>query len=182
MQLEMKMKNDFEKILENLKRETSYSIDINNTNEKNNNFEDKKIQTIYEDKYKFDEEKKISSRFNVVWSENKETLLFFLIISVIVILIGLISSNDYLIFVGVFSFILSSVIIFITFYRYIITVSTKLSLPSNIIERIERLETKVNYIMKEIKESKGGVPYDVASEINEIKAVLKRLVEVNKKR
>lgn len=178
------MKNDFEKILENLKKETSYSLDIKDLKENDSNLDDKSTVNNfnYETKYRFEEEKRISSKFNVIWSENKETLLFFLIISAIVILIGLISSTDYIIFIGVFSFLLSCIIIFITFYRYILTVSTKVSLPSNIIERIERLETKINYLMKETKESKNGVSYDVVSEINEIKAVLKRLVEVNKKK
>lgn len=181
------MKNDFESILENLKKETSYFSELDDIKEGNNTLEAKETKKVdsfltQRDKYKIENDKNVSSKFNVVWSENKETLLFFLIVSLIVILVGILSSIDYVIFAGIFSFLLASVIIFITFYRYVISASAKTVYPSNILDRIERLETKMNYLMKELNDFKGETSYDLVSEINEIKAVLKSIVEVNKKR
>ncbi|MCX7641970.1 MAG: hypothetical protein N2Z20_04980 [Elusimicrobiales bacterium] len=178
------MSEELEKILEELKKETLYDFGL----EKNINLKDvekkielsdsKNIENYYsKQNIEFKDERKNLSTYNVAWSENKETLIFFMIVSVIVILIGLISSTDYIIFAGIFSFILSSVIIFITFYRYVLTVSVKASMPTGILERIEKIESKINYLMKEHQLiSKQGFGSDLRDEINELKAIIKTLI------
>ncbi len=174
------MSDELEKILEKLKEETSSFDDFSKNiiedskHQKDNSIKNEQLKRNLAAYSSVDIEKKVSSKFNVVWSENKETLIFFMIISVIVIFAGLISGFEYITFAGVVSFILSSVIMFITFYRYIIAVSSKVSLPDGFVERIYELENKVGYIMK--KTASGGVDNKIAEEISEIKSIIKVLM------
>lgn len=185
------MNDEFGKILEELKKETSYDSIIKEEkepkfsagDEQNTKFIENKSINNVDNSLIVEEEKKVISKFNIIWSENKETMLFFMIISVIVIVIGIISSSDYVIFVGVVSFILSAIIIFITFYRYILTVSIKTSIPSGLLDRIERMEGKISYLMKEREKGvREYVGHDLRTELEEIKAVLKTLMTVNRKK
>lgn len=121
-------------------------------------------------------------RFNTVWSENKETLLFGMLASIIVIVIGLISSAEYITFAGVISFLLFAVITFITFYKYILVSVSKSQIPKDLIDRIEVLERKVQYFSSK----KGGSISDekiseIEGKVEELKVIVKTLLQsINK--
>ncbi|MGC9070079.1 MAG: hypothetical protein ACP5IO_02065 [Elusimicrobiales bacterium] len=172
------MSDELKEIIDKLKEETSKDF------LKSKMFvDDKKVDSYQKDratslvKHSFDTDivKKNLSRFNVVWSENKETLIFFMILSVIVIFAGLISGLEYITFAGVASFLLSAAIIFITFYRYVITASSKVLLPNDLVDRVNELENKVSYIMKK-NVSNSGDNERIIEELNEIKSVVKILM------
>lgn len=75
-------------------------------------------------------ETQVNSRFNVVWSENKEALLFCLLSSACVILVGVFAQREYVILAGVISFVLFSIVSFAAFFRYVTAASlNKPSLP-----------------------------------------------------
>lgn len=174
------MSSELERILEKLKEETSYEPTIEERREvflKQASGPNKAFNIVEKEMVVDDEKKRLAS-FNVIWSENKETMLFFMILSVIVVVVGVISLKDYIIFAGIFSFILSAIVIFLAFYRYITQATTKSSIPSQLLDRIERMEVKIDYLMKEMK--KGGIEKGIdpqfRDEIEEIKSVLKTLM------
>lgn len=122
-----------------------------------------------------------SSKFNVAWSENKETLLFSVLASIIVIIIGLISSYEYITVIGSVSFMLFSVLVFITFFRYVLIAYQKSKIPEDIINRISALEKKMEYLSQKETGLSSGRTKDMENEIREIKSVLKTVLSSFKK-
>lgn len=174
------MSEEFEKILQELKKEVSdnKTLDLNNSNKEDTLVKTNDInvaKTLSVNDISYDIDKKAKTRHNMIWDENKETLLFFIIISVIVILIGLVSGHEYITVIGSTAFLLSSTICFLSFYGYIRNISSKGLLTSNLDDRVSKLERKVNYIMQK-KADSFVVQDDIKSEIEEIKAILKTII------
>ncbi|GAB4029665.1 MAG: hypothetical protein Fur0012_04330 [Elusimicrobiota bacterium] len=120
-------------------------------------------------------ERGINPKFNMVWSENKEALLFGMLASVIVLLIGIFSEKEYVSMVGAVSFMLFSLVSFIAFFRYALTASSSPAL--DISQKLLELERKVSSIGS--YSPHGGISEEKAREmegkIEEIRSVIKTL-------
>lgn len=173
----------FENILDELKKETFKDGVI--LNEADNFEENKQNDTPvidYNFSIKSKESDHYNAKFNVIWSENKETLLFSLLSSIIVIITGIISSYEYIVFLGAVSFMLFSVLVFISFFRYILVAYHKSKIPEDVYSRISAVEKKVDFLSKKDSVSGSGIKNkDLEEEVAEIKSVLKTLISSLKK-
>ncbi|MEW6013494.1 MAG: hypothetical protein AB1602_08865 [Elusimicrobiota bacterium] len=174
--------NKLENLLNDLKKESiTEELDFKETENKTeeNFFYDKPSPPRFDFNIKTDNI--ASPKFNVIWSENKETLLFSLLASIIVIVVGLISSYEYLAVIGSVSFMLFSVLVFITFFRYVLVAYQKSKVPEDIINRINVIEKKIDYISKKETGLGLGRSKDLENEVQEIKSVLKTVLGSLKK-
>lgn len=116
-------------------------------------------------------------KFNVIWSENKETLLFSLLISVVVIIIGLISNYIYITFAGILSFLLFSVLVFITFFNYVLVSKQRSQLPSSIIDKISTIESKLDFLYKKGGSFSSNEKYsELEEKVEELKNIVRTIV------
>lgn len=171
---------DFKDLLDELKKETELKdIDKSfDSPEKNIEVKERENNDLTR-RYSFvPREQGSGNKFNVIWSENKETLLFSLLSSIIVIMAGLLSSYDYIVIVGVISFMLFSVLVFITFFRYVLISYQKSKIPDELLNRIITLEKRVEFISKEKDYSGGdiGRVKKIEDEVDEIKTLLRTLL------
>jgi len=179
-------KNKLEDILNELKKETDFMEPLEKETDDFKKFtqqteSEKDVIKNYNNTFYDLDYKNVSSKFNVVWAENKETLLFSVLSSIIVIMIGFLSGYDYIIIGGFLAFILFSVLIFFTFFKYVTVVSAKAKIPQDLINKIETLERKVEFLLrKDIKTPQGKVE-KIEEEVREIKLVLKSVVDSIKK-
>jgi ABC-type multidrug transport system fused ATPase/permease subunit len=174
-------KNNFEKLLNELKNEE----DIFRENDVN--FDYIRPSSMWNKpekespKYFIPEntESEKMSKFNVIWSENKESLLLFLLASVIVIVLGLISSVNFLTVIGSISFLVFTALIFITFFRYVSSAVSRTRVPDEIINRIESIERRIDFLSKKDGISSNTLPEKRLSrleeEIQEMRMVLKTI-------
>ncbi len=108
-----------------------------------------------------------ASRFNAVWSENKESLLFCLLASACVILTGVLSQKEYVTLAGTISFVLFSIVSFAAFFRYVSTSSS----AENLQPQSFRYEPQKHYpsTMSADKER------ELEGKIEELRSVIKAL-------
>jgi hypothetical protein len=123
----------------------------------------------------------LPTKFNIVWAENKETLLLSLLSSIIVIIIGLFSGYDYITIGGFFVFVLFSILIFFTFFRYVMVASSKSKIPDELLRKINLLEKKIEFLPKKDFKVSDDRIVRMEEELNEIKLIVKTLVDSIKK-
>ncbi len=117
----------------------------------------------------------INPKFNILWSENKEALLFGMLASIIVLLIGIFSDREYISMVGGVSFMLFSLVSFMAFFRYIVFASYAQRRNDDLIYKISELERKVSTF------SNSSVSFDdrkikeLEDKVAELKAIVKTL-------
>jgi len=123
-------------------------------------------------------EKKFSPKFNIIWSENKETLLFGMLISVIVVILGIMVNTEYIIITGTISFILFSFISFLVFLRYITIISAQNKVPPDLRDRIDKVEDKIEALInnKNIYLSDNRNE-ELNEKIEELKTIIRTLVK-----
>lgn len=119
-------------------------------------------------------ERHINSKFNVVWSENKETLLFAMLASIIVLLIGIFSEREYISMVGGVSFMLFSLVSFMAFFRYIMFASYAQRKDDDLIYKISELERKVSTMSNPSSFDDRKVK-ELEDKVAELKAIVKTL-------
>ena len=179
----MKKNNRLDDILNELRKEVVSETSFDNIED--HNYLEKNMSSFTKPSKDFSSHYNANlSKFNVVWAENKETLLFLLLSSIIVIIIGLLSGYDYIIIVGLFSFAIFSVLIFLTFFKYINAASSKVRIPEDFLRRVDTLERRVEFLSKkEMKSanSHGSRVEKLEEEVREMKLVVKSLIDSIKK-
>ncbi len=176
----------FDDLLGELKKEV-YIKDIDNKEdfiEKNIVLNEEKNVNYKKNDFHIDSNfnKHLPDKFNTAWSENKETLIFFLLISAVVILIGLLASNSYIIYTGCGSFLLFSLIIFIVFFKYAQKANKDFKVPPELVERMNIIERKIDFISKKERNYLSSSRLnELEEQIQEIKTVLKTLIDTNKR-
>lgn len=172
----IKVKNNkIENLLNELKSQSSLIDDMDSNF--SNDTPEKNIKNYVSNNFKHEH---YEPKFNIIWSENKETLLFSLLISVVVIIIGLISNYIYITFAGILSFLLFSILVFITFFNYVLVSKQKSQIPSDIISKINTIENKLDFLYK-----KGGTTsfssnekyLELEERVEELKNVVKTILE-----
>ena len=83
---------------------------------------------------------------NVVWSENKEALLFGVLASLVAIFGGILAGIDYVILIGSVSFMLFSFIMVLTLFGYYLNFGKKNSEEGILGERVDRLSRRLEAI------------------------------------
>lgn len=83
---------------------------------------------------------------NPLWSENKEFVLFSLLASVVLSIVGIISSVDYLTLVGAIGFLLSAIVIFLMMFNYAEAIKKKSPADVNMQARIDELSQKIESV------------------------------------
>jgi ABC-type multidrug transport system fused ATPase/permease subunit len=174
----MKKTEDLKSLLDKLKAEASYDYEleerkteepklpvyprINKTNDAN--FSNNRNNS-------FSQFKAINPKFNVVWSENKESLLFSILSSVIVVIIGVITSLEYITLVGLISFLLFSIVTFLAFFRYVLIATQKEQMSSDVALRLEKLEREISNLSQ--GELGGNRIFELEEKIEELRIILK---------
>lgn len=81
---------------------------------------------------------------NVIWSENKETMLFGMLASLIAILSGILAALDYVILIGAVSFMLFSFMMALALFGYYLNFRTKTSDGGGMMsERVDQLARRL---------------------------------------
>jgi len=173
--------NKLDKILNDLKKEINFDISFENKEfNESNDISLKKTEPEIKDKV-FINNFTSSSKFNIIWAENKETLLFSLLCSIMTIIIGLLSDYEYIIIGGFFTFILFSVLVFITFFKYVMLASSKARIPDDVLKRIDIIERKLEILSRKDIKSPDSKINEIEDEIREMKMVLKTIVDTIKR-
>lgn len=80
---------------------------------------------------------------NLIWSENKETMLFGILASLVAILGGILAGLEYLILAGTVSFVLFSFITVLTLFGYYLRFNRKNSDDGRLNSRVDQLSRRL---------------------------------------
>ncbi len=86
------------------------------------------------------------SGHNVIWSENKETMLFGVLAALIAALGGVLAGIDYLVLIGSVVFMLFSFMMFLALFGYYLNFRRKGSSEGGLAERVDALSRKVEML------------------------------------
>lgn len=95
---------------------------------------------------------------NVIWSENKETMLFGVLASLIAALGGILAGIDYLVLIGSVVFMLFSFMMFLALFGYYLNFRRKGPSGDGLAERVDALSRKVEMLSGRAV-SGAGAPY-----------------------
>jgi len=97
-----------------------------------------------------------SSGPNTIWSENKETMLFGILASLIAALGGILAGIDYLVLIGAVVFMLFSFIMCLTLFGYYLNFRRRAPSESGLAERVDALSRKVETLSGKAVSGGGG--------------------------
>jgi hypothetical protein len=80
---------------------------------------------------------------NVIWSENKETMLFGILASLVAILGGILAGHEYLMLVGTMSFLLFTLITVLTLLGYYFNFRRENPEDRSLAERVDQLSRRL---------------------------------------
>ena len=83
---------------------------------------------------------------NVIWSENKETMLFGVLTALIAALGGILAGLDYLVWIGAVVFMLFSFIMFLALFGYYLNFRRKGPSETGLAERVDALSRKIEML------------------------------------
>ena len=117
-----------------------------------------------------------------LWGENKEFALFSLLASVVLSIVGIISSVDYLTLVGAVGFLLSIIAIFLLMFNYVTSVKKASPLDDNIQIKIDELSQKIDSVGAGDYSTGGFSPSDervqeMEGKIEELRTIVKSLMK-----
>ena len=95
---------------------------------------------------------------NVIWSENKETMLFGVLASLIAALGGILAGLDYLVWIGAVVFMLFSFMMFLALFGYYLNFRRKGPSEAGLAERVDALSRKIEMLSGRAV-SGGGAAY-----------------------
>lgn len=99
---------------------------------------------------------------NLVWSENKESMLFGMLASLIAALGGILAGLDYLVLIGAVVFMLFSFMMLLALFGYYLNFRRRGSEGSGLAERVDALSRKVE-TLSSMAASRGGGAYQPAA-------------------
>ena len=103
---------------------------------------------------------------NVIWSENKETMLFGVLASLIAALGGILAGIDYLVLIGAVVFMLFSFIMFLALFGYYLNFRRRGRSEGGLAERVDALSRKVEMLSGRAA-SGGAASYQSAGQEKE---------------
>jgi hypothetical protein len=121
---------------------------------------------------------------NLVWSENKETILFGMLTALIAAFGGILSGLDYLVLIGGVVFMLFSFMMLLTLFGYYLNSRRKSGVPEGqgLAEKVEALSRRVESLSS-MAASGGGMGYSPSQEkerelehkVDELRVLVKTL-------
>ncbi|MBU2573377.1 MAG: hypothetical protein KKH28_04795 [Elusimicrobia bacterium] len=125
---------------------------------------------------------------NLIWSENKETMLFGMLASLVAALGGILAALDYLILIGAVSFMFFSFIMVFTLFGYYRNFSGKSSGEAELTGRLDALSRKVESLVLcagAAQSSAGGFrgrDKDLEQKVEELRILVKSLAKAVEER
>lgn len=125
---------------------------------------------------------------NLIWSENKEAMLFGVLASLVAILGGILAGLDYVILVGAVSFMLFSFIMCLTLFGYYLNFRRKNSEEGRLGERVDQLSRRLEAMAMKgpAGPSQGGLPArgkdkELEQRVDELRTLVKSLARAVEK-
>ncbi|MFA6434246.1 MAG: hypothetical protein WCW52_06075 [Elusimicrobiales bacterium] len=122
---------------------------------------------------------------NLIWSENKETMLFGMLASLIAMLGGSLAGLDYVILIGAVSFMLFSFIMCLTLFGYYLNFKKKNSEGGLLSERVDQLSRRLEALSaKGFTVPSHGLPSahgkdkELEHKVDELRTLVKALARV----
>ena len=118
---------------------------------------------------------------NVLWKENKEFALFSLLTGVVLSIVGIVSSVNYLTLVGAIVFLLSAIIIFLLMFNY--AKSFKKSFPPDYSTNVKIDELSQKIELMDAKDYSAGFSLsdervkEMEGKIEELRTIVKTLMK-----
>ena len=133
----------------------------------------------------FDKRERGLDADNMLWNENKETVAFGLLASVVLSIIGVISSIDYLILVGAIGALLFIILIFLLMFSYSSSFRKSSPVDMNMRRKIEELSEKVDSLSvgnSGYSQEQFSLPdskvQEMDGKIEELRVIIKSLIRV----
>ena len=180
--------SNFKKLLNDIRDGETESEDIDNQASKppiKSHFINKK--SIGKPVLKISSPKWINERVkhtesNTLWSENKELSLFSLLASVVLSIVGIVSSVDYLTLVGSIGFLLSAIAIFLLMFNYAGSVKKDAPSNNNYTKKIDELSQKIESMDLGDYSTGSSLPTDervqeMEGKIEELRTIVKSLMK-----
>lgn len=120
---------------------------------------------------------------NLIWSENKETMLFGMLASLVALLGGILASLDYLTLIGAVSFMFFSLITFLALFGYYLNFRRKSSGAAGLSARLDALSRKVESLVLRggpAQSSAGGFrggDQNLEQKVEELRMLVKSLAK-----
>lgn len=127
---------------------------------------------------------------NVIWSENKETMLFGVLASLIAALGGILAGLDYLVWIGAVVFMLFSFMMFLALFGYYLNFRRRGPSETGLAERVDVLSRKVEMLSGRAV-SGGGASYqspgqererELEHRVEELRVLVKSLAKAVEQR
>lgn len=122
---------------------------------------------------------------NLIWSENKETMLFGVLASLVAILGGILSGLDYVVLIGAVSFMLFSFIMCLTLFGYYLNFRRRNSEEGVLSERVDQLSRRLEALTAKglTGQFQGGLPprgkdKELEQKVEELRMLVKSLSKV----
>ena len=119
---------------------------------------------------------------NVVWSENKEAMLFGVLASVIMALGGVLAGLEYLVLVGAVFFILFGLVMFLALFGYYLNFRSRVRSDQGLSERVDALSRKLETLAarpQPVGQTLGGMGSEKERElehkVEELRVLVKSL-------
>ena len=180
--------SNFKRLLNNIRDDVPESNNVSNRAPENLNkgsfinkksFERPVLKTVSS---KLSRERAMHADKNTLWSENKEVSLFSLLASVVLSIVGIIASVDYLTLAGAIGFLLSAGIIFLLMFNYAESVKKIAPLNDDMKLKIDELSRKIdtmdlgNYCANNFSPQDGRVQ-EMEGKIDELRTIVKALIK-----
>lgn len=127
---------------------------------------------------------------NVVWSENKEAMLFGVLASVIMAFGGILAGLDYLVLAGAVFFMLFSLVMFLALFGFYLNLRRRAAPDSGLAARVDALSRKVETLSSRAASSGplaaagGERDRELEGKVEELRVLVKslsRAIEQNNK-
>lgn len=119
---------------------------------------------------------------NLVWSENKETMLFGVLASLIITLGGVLAGLEYLVLIGAAFFMLFSLLMFLALFGYYLNFRRKAAPGQDMAERLDALSRKVEALGARAPQAGPSLPSsgnerdrDLEHKVEELRVLVKSL-------
>ncbi|OGS08373.1 MAG: hypothetical protein A2270_02805 [Elusimicrobia bacterium RIFOXYA12_FULL_51_18] len=121
---------------------------------------------------------------NIIWSENKETMLFGILASLVTIMCGILAGLDYIVLIGAVSFMLFSFITVLVLFSYCLNFKRKNSEEGLLGERVDQLSRRLEALtVKGVSSQPRSLPEasvkdkELEQKVEELRMLMKSLAK-----
>ncbi|HLD30221.1 MAG TPA: hypothetical protein VJC03_07750 [bacterium] len=122
---------------------------------------------------------------NLIWSENKETMLFGILASLVTIMCGILAGLDYIVLIGAVSFMLFSFMTVLVLFSYYLNFKRKNSEEGLLGEKVDQLSRRLEALtVRGVSSQSHGLPgapvkdKELEQKVEELRMLVKSLAKV----